>query len=63
MSMFKDFCVFVIKGNVVDLVVGVIIGGVFGKIVSFLVEDIIMFIVGKIFGGLDFVNYYLFLNG
>ncbi|WP_280868833.1 large conductance mechanosensitive channel protein MscL [Herbaspirillum sp. LeCh32-8] len=63
MSMLKDFRAFAIKGNVVDLAVGVIIGGAFGKIVSSLVEDIIMPIVGKIFGGLDFANYYLPLNG
>lgn len=63
MSMLKDFRAFAIKGNVVDLAVGVIIGGAFGKIVSSLVEDIIMPLVGKIFGGLDFANYYLPLNG
>lgn len=63
MSMLKDFRAFAIKGNVVDLAVGVIIGGAFGKIVGSLVEDIIMPIVGKIFGGLDFANYYLPLNG
>jgi large conductance mechanosensitive channel len=63
MSMLKDFRAFAIKGNVVDLAVGVIIGGAFGKIVDSLVEDIIMPIVGKIFGGLDFANYYLPLNG
>ncbi|MCI1004059.1 large conductance mechanosensitive channel protein MscL [Herbaspirillum sp. C7C8] len=61
--MLKDFRAFAIKGNVVDLAVGVIIGGAFGKIVGSLVEDIIMPIVGKIFGGLDFANYYLPLNG
>lgn len=63
MSMLKDFRAFAIKGNVVDLAVGVIIGGAFGKIVGSLVEDIIMPLVGKIFGGLDFANYYLPLNG
>ncbi|WDZ95483.1 large conductance mechanosensitive channel protein MscL [Herbaspirillum sp. WKF16] len=63
MSMLKDFRAFAIKGNVIDLAVGVIIGGAFGKIVGSLVEDIIMPIVGKIFGGLDFANYYLPLNG
>lgn len=63
MSMMKEFRAFAIKGNVVDLAVGVIIGGAFGKIVSSLVEDIIMPVVGKIFGGLDFANYYLPLNG
>ena len=63
MSMLKDFRAFAIKGNVVDLAVGVIIGGAFGKIVSSLVEDIIMPIVGKIFGGLDFSNYFIPLVG
>jgi len=63
MSMMKDFREFAVKGNVVDLAVGVIIGGAFGKIVGSLVEDIIMPLVGKIFGGLDFANYYLPLNG
>ncbi|KAF1044435.1 MAG: Large-conductance mechanosensitive channel [Herbaspirillum frisingense] len=63
MSMLKDFRAFAIKGNVIDLAVGVIIGGAFGKIVGSLVEDIIMPLVGKIFGGLDFANYYLPLNG
>jgi large conductance mechanosensitive channel len=63
MSMLQDFKAFAIKGNVVDLAVAVIIGGAFGKIVDSLVQDIIMPIVGKIFGGLDFSNYYLGLNG
>ena len=63
MSMLQDFKAFAIKGNVVDLAVAVIIGGAFGKIVDSLVQDIIMPVVGKIFGGLDFSNYYLALNG
>jgi large conductance mechanosensitive channel len=63
MSMMKEFRAFAIKGNVVDLAVGVIIGAAFGKIVESLVQDIIMPIVGRIFGGLDFTNYYLPLNG
>jgi large conductance mechanosensitive channel len=46
------------RGNVVDLAVGVIIGSAFGKIVSSLVDDIIMPIIGKLTGGLDFSNYY-----
>ena len=50
------------KGNVVDLAVGVIIGAAFGKIVDSLVKDIIMPIVGKIFGGLDFSNYFIALS-
>ncbi|HEY4316183.1 MAG TPA: large conductance mechanosensitive channel protein MscL [Herbaspirillum sp.] len=63
MSMMQEFKAFAIKGNVVDLAVGVIIGAAFGKIVESLVQDIIMPIVGRIFGGLDFTNYYLPLNG
>lgn len=62
MSMMREFREFAVKGNVVDLAVAVIIGGAFGKIVDSLVQDIIMPIVGKIFGGLDFSNYYLALN-
>jgi large conductance mechanosensitive channel len=60
MQEFKEFAM---KGNVVDLAVGVIIGGAFGKIVDSLVADIIMPPIGKLFGGLDFANYYLPLNG
>ncbi|MDB5776980.1 MAG: mscL [Herbaspirillum sp.] len=63
MSMMQEFRAFAIKGNVVDLAVGVIIGGAFGKIVESLVQDVIMPVIGKIFGGLDFANYYLPLNG
>lgn len=62
MGMMQEFKAFAIKGNVVDLAVAVIIGGAFGKIVESAVKDIIMPIVGKIFGGLDFANYYLPLN-
>jgi large conductance mechanosensitive channel len=62
MGMMQEFKAFAIKGNVVDLAVGVIIGAAFGKIVESLVQDIIMPIVGRIFGGLDFANYYLPLN-
>jgi large conductance mechanosensitive channel len=50
------------KGNVVDLAVGVIIGAAFGKIVDSIVKDLIMPIVGKIFGGLDFSNYFILLS-
>ncbi|MFN7726384.1 MAG: large conductance mechanosensitive channel protein MscL [Rubrivivax sp.] len=59
-SEFKDFAT---KGNVMDLAVGVIIGGAFGKIVDSLVGDVIMPVVGKIFGGLDFSNYFIPLSG
>src|SRR5471032_1149609 len=63
MAMMQEFKQFAMKGNVVDLAVGVIIGGAFGKIVDSLVQDIIMPPISKLFGGLDFANYYLPLNG
>ncbi|HVK95838.1 MAG TPA: large conductance mechanosensitive channel protein MscL [Noviherbaspirillum sp.] len=62
MGMLQEFKTFAIKGNVIDLAVGVIIGSAFAKIVDSLVQDIIMPIIGKIVGGLDFSNYYLPLN-
>ena len=62
MSMGSDFRNFAIKGNVIDLAVAVIIGAAFGKIVDSLVKDIIMPVVGKIFGGLDFSNYFVMLG-
>jgi len=55
----QEFKEFAVKGNVIDLAVGVIIGGAFGKIVDSLVGDLIMPVVGRIFGGLDFTNYFL----
>jgi len=60
--MLKEFQEFISKGNVMDLAVGVIIGAAFGKIVDSLVNDIIMPIVGAIFGGLDFNNYFVGLS-
>jgi len=63
MSMMSEFKEFALKGNVMDLAVGVIIGGAFSKIVDSLVGDIIMPIVGKILGGLDFSNYFISLSG
>ena len=63
MSVVSEFKEFATKGNVVDLAVGVIIGGAFGKIVDSLVGDVIMPIIGKIFGGLDFSNYFIPLSG
>jgi large conductance mechanosensitive channel len=63
MSMASEFKDFISKGNVMDLAVGVIIGAAFGKIVDSLVNDIIMPIIGRIFGGLDFSNMYIPLNG
>ena len=61
-QMLKEFRDFAMKGNVVDLAVGVIIGVAFGAIVSSLVGDIIMPIIGSITGGLDFSNYFTGLS-
>lgn len=61
MSFVTEFKEFAMKGNVVDLAVGVIIGAAFGKIVDSIVKDLIMPIVGKIFGGLDFSNFFIML--
>jgi large conductance mechanosensitive channel len=63
MSFASEFEQFALKGSVVDLAVGVIIGAAFGKIVDSLVGDIVMPIVSKIFGGLDFSSYYVPLAG
>ena len=63
MSFSSEFKQFAMKGNVVDLAVGVIIGAAFGKIVDSFVADIVMPVVGRIFGGLDFANYYVPLAG
>lgn len=60
--MIKEFKTFISRGNVLDLAVGIIIGGAFGKIVSSLVSDIIMPLVGIILGGLDFTNLTLKVN-
>ncbi len=62
MGFASDFKAFALKGNVVDLAVGVIIGAAFGKIVDSLVNDLVMPIVGRIFGGLDFSNYFIVLR-
>lgn len=62
MSMMDEFKTFALKGNVMDLAVGVIIGGAFGKIVDSVVGDLIMPIVGKLFGGLDFSNLFIVLG-
>jgi large conductance mechanosensitive channel len=61
-SFASEFREFALKGNVIDLAVGVIIGAAFSKIVDSLVKDIIMPIVGAIFGGLDFSNYFILLK-
>lgn len=63
MSFVSEFREFAIKGNVIDLAVGVIIGAAFSKIVDSIVGDLIMPVVSRIFGGLDFSNYYLPLAG
>ena len=63
MSFTSEFKEFAMKGNVVDLAVGVIIGGAFGKIVDSVVGDLIMPLVGKLLGGLDFSNYFIALSG
>ncbi|MEN9842966.1 MAG: large conductance mechanosensitive channel protein MscL [Pseudomonadota bacterium] len=62
MSVLQEFKEFAVKGNVVDLAVGVIIGGAFGKIVSSLVDDVIMPVVGKVVGSLDFSNLFIVLG-
>ena len=62
MSMVKEFRDFAVKGNVVDLAVAVIIGAAFGKIVDSFVKDLVMPVVGAIFGGLDFSNHFIQLG-
>ena len=59
MGMISEFRTFAVKGNVMDLAVGVIIGAAFGKIVDSLVNDLIMPIIGAIFGGFDFSNMFI----
>ena len=61
MSFASEFREFAIKGNVVDLAVGVIIGVAFGKIVDSLVNDIVMPVIGRIIGGIDFTNMFIAL--
>lgn len=60
--MLKEFRDFIARGNVLDLAVAVIIGAAFGKIITSLTDDIIMPVIGKIFGGLDFSSYFLILG-
>ena len=62
MGMVQEFKEFAVKGNVVDLAVGVIIGGAFGKIVGSLVDDVIMPVVGRVVGSLDFSNLFVVLG-
>lgn len=57
--MLKDFKNFAMRGNVIDLAIGVIIGAAFGKIIDSLVNDLIMPIIGAVTGGLDFSNYFV----
>jgi large conductance mechanosensitive channel len=61
--MLKDFKEFIMRGNVVDMAVGVIIGGAFGKIVTSLVSDVIMPPIGRLTGGVDFSSLYINLSG
>ena len=63
MSMLKEFREFAVKGNAIDLAVGVIIGGAFGKIVSSLVKDVIMPPIGLLLGGVDFTSLFINLTG
>ena len=60
--MLKEFRAFIMRGNVLDLAVAVIIGAAFGRIVTSLTDDIIMPVIGKIFGGLDFSSYFLVMG-
>ena len=61
--MFKEFKTFIARGNAIDLAVGVIIGAAFGKIVSSLVDDIIMPVIGLVAGRLDFSQFFVALDG
>jgi large conductance mechanosensitive channel len=63
MGFATEFKEFALKGNVMDLAVGVIIGAAFGRIVDSIVSDLIMPLIGKVFGGLDFNNYFIALAG
>ena len=62
MGIASEFKEFAVKGNVVDLAVGVIIGAAFGKIVDSLVNDLVMPVIGRLVGGLDFTNYFIALR-
>jgi large conductance mechanosensitive channel len=62
MALLRDFRDFAVKGNVIDLAVAVIIGAAFGKIVDSLVKDLIMPLIGRLVGGLDFSNYFIMLS-
>ena len=60
--MLKEFKQFAMRGNVVDLAIGVVIGAAFGKIIESLVADVIMPVIGAVTGGLDFSNYFIGLS-
>ncbi len=62
MAIVKEFKEFAVKGNVMDLAIGVIIGGAFGKIVDSVVNDLIMPVIGRVTGGLDFSSYFIALK-
>jgi len=61
--MLKEFKAFALRGNVMDMAVGIIIGGAFGKIVGSLVNDVLMPPIGKLMGGVDFTNLFVDLSG
>lgn len=63
MSMVSEFKEFAMKGNVVDMAVGIIIGGAFGKIVGSMVNDVLMPVIGKFLGGISFAELYTALDG
>lgn len=63
MGMFKEFKEFAMRGNVLDMAIGIIIGGAFGKIVSSLVSDVIMPPIGKLMGNVDFSSLFINLSG
>ena len=61
--MLKEFKAFAMRGNVLDMAVGIIIGAAFGKIVASLVDDVLMPPIGRLMGGMDFSNFFVSLNG
>src|SRR5215212_9989284 len=63
MSMISEFKTFAMRGNVVDLAVGVVMGAAFGKVVSSLVDDVLMPPIGRMLGGVDFSNLFIDLSG
>ena len=62
LAEFRDFVAFIARGNVLDLAVAVIIGAAFATIIASLTDDIIMPLVGAVFGGLDFASYFVLLG-